>query len=222
MMEPEFLTFRKFSDMAFAGGLTDLLDDNRIPYQVETSPLIVNPLLASGAELSLEYIIKLQPQDFNTVNTLLEVYEEKAVEEVEPDHYLFDFTDEELHDVLKNNSKWSAFDQVLARKILDERGAPVTDEQIEEYREEEIELLSRPEESEATWIIIGYLSAFLGGFLGIFIGAMMWKFKKTLPNGERIYAYTDTSRINGLIILIIGIIVFAIAIGSQIFDYSLF
>ncbi|OCX51201.1 hypothetical protein BEL04_21080 [Mucilaginibacter sp. PPCGB 2223] len=208
--------------MAFAGGLTDLLDDNRIPYEVETSPLIVNPLQSSGAELSLEYVIKLRPQDFNTVNILLEVYEEKTVEDVNPNYPLYSFSDDELHNVLKNSTEWTAFDQVLARKILDERGAPATDEQVEEYWEEEIEALTRPEESEATWIIIGYLTAFLGGFLGIFIGAMMWKFKKTLPNGERVYAYTRTSRINGLVILIIGVIVFAIAVASQVFDYSLF
>jgi len=221
-MEPEFLTYRKFNDMAFAGGLTDILDDARIPYQVETSPLIINPLLATGAELSLEYAIKLRPQDFNTVNQLLEDYEKKTVEEVEKDYYLFDFTDDELHDVLKNRNEWSAFDYVLARKILDDRGTPVSEEQIEEYREEEIEALSTPQESEATWIILGYISAFLGGFLGIFIGAMMWKFKKTLPNGERVYAYTNTSRINGLIICIISVIVFTLAFLYKVYDYSLF
>jgi len=221
-MEPEFLTYRKFNDMAFAGGLTDRLDDARIPYQVETSPLIVNPLLSTGAELSLEYAIKLRPQDFNTVNQLLEDYEKKTVEEVEKDYYLFDFTDEELHDILKNRNQWSAFDHVLARKILDDRGTPVTEEQIEEYQEEEIEALSTPEESEATWIILGYISAFLGGFLGIFIGAMMWKFKKTLPNGERVYAYTKTSRVNGLIICVISIIVFTLAFLYTVYDYSLF
>jgi hypothetical protein len=56
------------------------------------------------------------------------------------------------------------------------------------------------------WIIVGYITAFLGGVLGIFIGWHLLSFKKTLPDGQRVYEYDTNARKHGQKILIIGIV----------------
>src|SRR5476651_2380419 len=113
-MDPEFLTFRKFNDPALASDLIALLDENHIEYQTEQNSLVGNPLLVSGGEATEEWTIKLRQPDFDKVNTLLVADEAKAIDEVEKDYYLFDFTNEELREVLIKADEWSAFDFALA------------------------------------------------------------------------------------------------------------
>jgi hypothetical protein len=50
----------------------------------------------------------------------------------------------------------------------------------------------------------------LGGFLGVFIGWHLLTYKKTLPNGNRIYAYSGNDRKQGNRILVLGAIFIAI------------
>jgi len=207
-MKREFLTFRRFNELAMAKELTSLLDEKNIEYETEENSLVANPLLVSGDEMTAEFCIKLRKDDFNKVNALLVANAEQATEDIESDYYLFDFTNEELKDILINFDDWSAFDFALARKILKERGIFIDEKEIVSITTERIIALEKPEKSEKLWVVIGYMSALIGGVIGIFIGWMMWRFKKTLPNGEQVYAYVDDDRKHGKRIFIIGIVVF--------------
>jgi hypothetical protein len=46
-------------------------------------------------------------------------------------------------------------------------------------------------------ILFGYIFAFLGGIIGIFIGRFIATHKKTLPNGEKVFAYCAPDRNHG-------------------------
>ncbi|MDB5013033.1 MAG: hypothetical protein JWQ25_1235, partial [Daejeonella sp.] len=74
-----------------------------------------------------------------------------------------------------------------------------------------IEELAKPEDSQKTWIIAGYIFSFLGGLLGIFIVWHLVSHKKTLPNGDSVYGYSVEDRKHGNRILIWGIIIFVIS-----------
>jgi len=89
---------------------------------------------------------------------------------------------------------------------LKERGKEISPEMIEQIKKERIIELSKPEESQTSWIISGYVFALLGGLLGIFIGWYLSTHKKTLPNGNRIYVYSAIDRKHGSRILIVGVI----------------
>ena len=104
---------------------------------------------------------------------------------------------------------------MLARKILAERGKVVSDEAISAIHEERIEELKSPEPPQTSWIIIGYLFALLGGVLGIFIGWHLMTYKKTLPDGERVYDYTERDRKQGRIIFYLAVIVTALCVGYK-------
>ena len=64
--------------------------------------------------------------------------------------------------------------------------------------------LSKPEEGQNSYIIIGYICAILGGLLGLFIGWHLLTYKKTLPNGSQVYAYSENDRKQGNRIVILG------------------
>ena len=89
---------------------------------------------------------------------------------------------------------------------MKERGREITELELTQIRKQRIAELSKPEPGQNVYIIIGYISAILGGLLGIFIGWHLLSYKKTLPNGNRIYAYSQNDRIQGNRILIVGII----------------
>ncbi|HTD42156.1 MAG TPA: hypothetical protein VK671_16115 [Mucilaginibacter sp.] len=204
-MEPEFITYQKFNDSALANDLAELLDGHNIPYfiQEETSGFDPSLVMSNAA---VDYAVKIKSEDFEKVNQLRKEIEAKNIEGVDKDHYLFGFTDDELMEVLIKADEWSTFDVVLARKILAERGKNISDVDMAVINEKRIEELRVPETSQSTWIILGYIFALLGGIIGLFIGWHLKSHKKTLPDGEKVYAYTEQDRWHGKIIFYIAIV----------------
>lgn len=189
--------------------LAELLNYYDIDYQVED--YILNPdIIAADMESNKEYCIKLLSEDFERVNEIRNKHAVAELDQVNESHYLFEYTNEELlMEVIAKKDEWSSFDYALAKKILTDRGVEVTENQIHHLNTERIKELSKPDKDQKGWIILGYILAFLGGYLGILIGFHLTSHKKTLPNGERIYAYSPQDRKHGKQIMIIGT-VFAI------------
>lgn len=216
-MKPEFITYQKFNDIELANELIDVLSENNIPYSMEEEAPVFDPSF-SFKEVVTEYAVKICPEDFERVKQLLAESEKDNVNNADPDYYLFSFTDDELMEVITKADEWSTFDNQLARKILGNRGKIITDEQIRQIKEERIEELKTPDAPQTTWIIIGYISAFLGGLIGIFIGWYLASYKKTLPNGQKIYGYTEHDRKQGQRIFFIGIVVMCIGIIMKVME----
>ena len=220
-MEPDFITYQRFNDIALANNLADILQRHNIIYTIEEESLTFNPTFVLNNELSNEYAVKIKSDDFEQVNQLLVEEETTNIDEVEADYYLFKFTNDELIDLLTKADEWSAFDYLLAQKILTERGIAINDKYLAELKEKRIEELKEPETPQTTWIVVGYMAAFLGGILGIFIGWHLLSSKKTLPNGEKVYDYNEDDRKQGRNIFYLSIIIFAIAVVIKVFvDYN--
>ncbi len=202
-MTEEFITFQKFNDQNSASELGDFFKEKKLEYLLEDNSLSFDPTFANNG-FGKEFCIKLKKSDFEKGNAFLNEKAEKEIVEIDNDYYLLSFTDKELFELIAANDEWSPFDVSLAERLLKQRGKEVTPEEIEKIKTDRIVELSKPEESQRTYIIIGYITAVLGGFLGIFIGWHLLSFKKTLPNGNRIYAYSDNDRKQGNRILIIG------------------
>lgn len=203
-MEPEFITYKKFNDFALANQLAELLAKNNVTYFIDEEDLVFNPAFSYAD--TKEYAVKVRPEDFEPINDLLKQDANESILEVEPDYYLLSFTNEELKDVVIKANEWSAFDVQLARKLLSERGHAISDEDVEIIQEKRISELSQPDKPQTSWIIIGYLAALLGGVFGIFIGWHLKNYKKTLPDGERVYEYSERDRWHGSVIFYMSII----------------
>ena len=204
-MKEEFVIFEKFNTESLAVDFGSLLNKNKIDFLIENISINFDPILSNN-EFGKEYCVKIKKDDFEKANDILREKAKTEINEIQDDYYLLSFSNEELIEVIKKSDEWNKFDVELAHKLLKERGNEITAEQINEIKTQRIIELSKPEEGQNIYIIIGYVCALLGGLLGIFIGWHLSTYKKTLPNGNRIYAYSENDRKQGNRILISGAI----------------
>jgi len=116
-MEPEFITFRTFSDEVLANELGEHLDKHHIPYLIEEEPQLFNGSSIFNGTLSKKIVVKIAPNKFEQTNKILADDENNIdINDVEKDYYLFDFTDDELLDLLSKADEWGPFDIALAKK----------------------------------------------------------------------------------------------------------
>lgn len=209
MTTEQYLTFQKFTDKASALELADLLKQNGIDCKFEDTSGRVD-LTFSNSEAIKEYRVKLRKENFEAANDLLLQLTAQQLENVSEEHYLYEFTDEELTEIIHKPDEWCKLDYLLAKKLLKERGKEIKTELAEAYKKQRIQELSEPEKSQKGWIIAGNIFSFLGGLLGVFIGWHLRYHKKTLPNGDRVFAYSIPDRKNGYNIFIIGIVSFVL------------
>lgn len=202
-MDTVFVTFRKHNDINEIKQLEALLAENGIGSVVkDVSSSLDNSLSGSFRE----YELQVAQQDFDKASDVLREVADDMLDNVPADYYLYDFTNDELKEVLAHQDEWGEFDYLLARKLLSEKGVAIDEEQLKTMHSERIAELSKPEPSQKGWIIAGYIMALLGGLGGIFTGYVIWSAKKTLPNGIIINSYNDTDREQGKIVMIIGMI----------------
>src|SRR6185436_4535182 len=78
-----------------------------------------------GANLDPMIVVKIPQESFQKVNELLENETSTHLKELDPTHYLNDFTSPELIAVINNTEEWSLYDRVFAKKLLTERQVSV-------------------------------------------------------------------------------------------------
>ncbi|MFL5741153.1 MAG: hypothetical protein ACJ75B_13100 [Flavisolibacter sp.] len=183
--------------------VAEKLQQQHILVQIEDTSSPIDPLIV-GSSLDADVRIKLRRQDFKKAHEVLEDFYSKQVDLVAKDYYLFDFTDEELYEIMKKPDEWGYLDYKLAQKILNDRGQDIRDEKIEAMKAQRMIEISRPEEIGKEWIYIGYFISVIFSPLGIFYGSTITTLKKTLPNGRRVYSYNKSARKHGENMLIIS------------------
>ncbi|HEX3935455.1 MAG TPA: hypothetical protein VHW43_12295, partial [Puia sp.] len=127
----KLLTFQQFNDIALARTMGDRLGAAGIEYEIDSQDPHLDPvIIGSSPDSSID--LKIPAEDFIRARAVLEAYYEEQLQDVDPDYYLFGFTDQELLEILAKPDEWGAFDYVLARKLLIERGHPITKEFTDE------------------------------------------------------------------------------------------
>lgn len=76
--------------------------------------------------------------------------------------------------------------------------------------------MAKPEKDQTKLIQWGYLLAITTGVFGIIIGSSLLKSKKTLPDGQKVYTYSENNRAHGKNILLLGSIILGIVILTRI------
>jgi hypothetical protein len=214
-IEP-FLIFQKFNNQNSTIELSKLLEENKIEYLIENLSINFDPILPNN-EFGKEFCIKLKKNDFERVDKIISDKIKKEIENIEPNYYLLNFTNVELLDVVYKSDEWNIFDVELAKKLLKERGNEISNKDYLKIKNNRINELSQPEKSQNIYIIIGYICCILGGWLGLFIGWHLSTYKKTLPNGNKIFVYSEKDRKNGNRIFKLGIIFIVFWVIFQIF-----
>ena len=205
-MTESYSIFKKFPTLEQANELKELLKENGIESLLADNIPPVD-VTFSGNTLQNEFEVRIKQSDFKKAEEILEKNAEKLIDQIDKDYYLFEFTDEELYEILLKSDEWNAFDYSLAQKILKQRGKSVDKELLNSLKNERLRDLAKPEENQKPWIIAGYVFSLLGGFLGLIIGYFLWTSKKTLPNGQKVYSYSANDRKHGKYIFYIGLII---------------
>jgi len=215
-MSAELSTYRKFIYKDDALELIKILEENHITYELANNSSQLDS--SFGGDINTkQFELKIQKEDFEVVEKLEEELVKTDVENAEEDYHLFDYSDEELIEIVTKKEEWNKFDYLLALKILKQRGKEINPELLKVINKQRIESLSTKEESPTWLIIIGYASAFFAGFFGVFIGGYLMYYKKALPNGDKIYGFERKDRNHGQNILILSGAAFLIWIGFSLF-----
>ena len=205
MKQPKLSTFRRMRTLEEAQALADDLD--RLGFKAELAQDATpasEAIMGSGVSV---FRVKIDRSDFVQAEEALE----KDIEhdkEIPADHYLLDFTDQELVDVVLKEDEWSTYDRHLARVILADKGKPISKELIASIRQQRIDDLRQPAPAQTGFIVLGYLSNVLGGLLGVAIGYHLNTSKKTLPNGDQVYAFQEKDRRHGKRMFFLGLAIF--------------
>lgn len=203
-MEEEYTAFRTFNSIEEASPVLEMLKSKGIDCKAANPAQNLNSSFG-GVRNPYEVQVLVKTSDFtNAENALMEIAKQSAT--ADNDHYLSAFTDAELVEIIEKPDEWSEEDYMLAQKMLKERGHSISDETLAKLRNARMEELRAPQKADEIWIYIGYVTSLMGGFLGIFIGWLYMTTKKLLPNGERVYAYDNSTRKNGRNMLVIGIL----------------
>lgn len=201
--------FRRYGSLEQAREIEKLLNDNNIPTAINDNTSKLDASF-SGGNLQNQFELIVETKDFEKAEKILEQNAELLISQVDENYYLYDFSDEELYEILLKSDEWSELDNKLAVQILQKRGKAVDSEILNVLKKERLQVLSKPEESQTPWIIVGYIAALLGGLIGIAIGYSIWKAKKTLPNGQSVFSYNENDRREGKRIFILGLILLPI------------
>lgn len=199
----EFVTYRHLNSQESAEEIVELFNKNSIETRLEKS----RPSRITAKNFLENFVLKIRPSDFEKANALLLARIKEAFEHAGEDYYLYEFTDDELTDILLKRDEWAEFDFLMAQHLLKQRGKEITEEQLQQLYNQRIAELSTPKKAKPLLIIAGYLFVLLGGFIAIGIGYRLFAGKRILPNGDHVHEYTKVDREHGYVIFFGGFIV---------------
>ena len=200
------LQFQKYNDPALAGAIAERLAAAGIHYEIESQhPHIDAAIIGSTPEFSID--LNIAPEDFIRARQVLEAYYEAQLQNIDPDYYLFEFTDQELLEILAKPDEWGIFDYVLARKLLIGRGHPITPGFTDDLKAKRLQELAKFDDPAS----IGASPLGLGGPVS---GYILSTQKKILPDGREVPTYAPNVRKRGRLVFIIALIVLVIALWA--------
>lgn len=213
MSRSQLISYRSFNDKAIAKQVQDVLANAGLTVGWEDTEKYFDPSFAKN-ELLNWYHIKLRQEDFAKADELMADFIKGNYEDPDKDYYLYSFSNNELIDILRKRDEWNDYDYYWAGKILEERGITVKEEEIAAFRDDRLKDLKKPWELG----IIPFLGAitvltfsvlffhYVLAMTCIVFGIYVIVSKRTLPNGQKVPAFTRKDRARAVIILIIAIL----------------
>lgn len=113
-----FQLFRSFTNQNEVDDILSDLDRRNIKYKIAKTE---NHLGSSFGETPQRVIeLYILSKDINVVQQVLYERALNLIDGVDPDHYLYSFSLNELQDLLSNPTEWSELDVLLAQRIMNE------------------------------------------------------------------------------------------------------
>src|SRR5260221_4377450 len=122
----EFINYKKYYEQERADALKQILQENNIEFETEEERESLDTLYGDKHFLK-QFFIKIKQEDFLKADAVLKELSLKELATVDKDHYLFEFSDEELFEIISKPDEWNEFDFELAKKILGDRGKTINE-----------------------------------------------------------------------------------------------
>ncbi len=198
---PQFLTHSKFYSQEEANEFINLLQNAKIDFEIEREKNVLDKIYV-GESLDPMFAIKIPENSFAEVNSLLLLNAQLQLNNINPDYYLFNFSNQELIDVVNSKNDWNFFDQALASKIISERKVEIPVEPTQAL----VNTTYIPNKIDAVWLFLEYILSVVVPFTGAIIGLATLYAYKTLSDGNKVKMYDEATRTHAKIILSIGIV----------------
>jgi hypothetical protein len=210
---------KKFKSIHEAEELASFLKEHDVDPIVENNIPNFDVTFANNT-INQDYIVYVSADDFDSANKILEVYSKSFLADLPADHYLYDFTEEELMEVITNKDEWSEIDFHLARKLLADKGIEFGEDEIEKFRAEKLAKEIKPKELKTGAFVAWLIASILFPLIGLVIGSIFWTSKKQLLDGKRYYVYDKRSRVHGRDIVIVSASLVIILVFIKIYSFS--
>jgi hypothetical protein len=201
--EENLRLFKVFKTSEEAEKVGKVLESNDIPFHLTDSE---PPMLLTTGTSEYCWWLLVREDDFDQATDLADAMLAENSDNSKDEYYLFEFSNEELIQVLEKYDEWSQTDYDLAIKILAERGINYTVVDLEKMKVQRIQFLGQPEKGSSGWLAFGFILALCGGIFGIFVGWHHKTFNKKLPNNDIVPCYDPKTQKTGNQIFILSII----------------
>ncbi len=221
----DFSFYRDFLNLEEARALTVLLDENNIPYRLETSDTIIDTAIV-GNGLIPQFVLKILSEDFIRINKLIEAqYKNLSFEDVK-DHYLNELENDELEEIFEKQDEWTIENVNVARIILSHRGIKIEEKEIKKQRAERLAGIRKGKKGSIFWMTVYIMTLIFGIFISlIFVVAgigMSYYYaygKSTDADGNRHFIYEPKTRFIGTIMLYGGLLIVLLEILFMMFVF---
>ena len=186
-------TIRKFFSYEEAQSFAELLTRHGIACEVKKFRPLVDTIIA-GDDQEHTFNVLIAPADFSKANTLLDGIVAEKLNELPDDYYLYQFSNDELKDLLSKADEWSNQDVQLARKLLNERGAGLSDEAVGDLKTKRYAELATPATIDNLTLIAIYFLAVFFSPISLFLSLFYLNTKTTLPDGNKVFGYDEKCR----------------------------
>lgn len=195
------------------------LQEAGIPYRLQKQRLLIDKAII-GDPARPDYALWVPRRDLQRAESLYHPATDPVVaaHTLPPDHFLHQFSDEELVEVLAKADTWNPDTVRQALLLLQQRGRSVSDEDLAILENRRSRELAAGRPATLPYLLGAYLCATIGSFLGLLIcpvlaAAMGWSYyrlKDRGPQGKQHFRYNRSTRLQGLLLIALAVICFTL------------
>lgn len=219
MTNSTFETYQSFFNPEEAQPMVQLLKEQEIPYRLEHHPIFVEEQIGLENKTEASWALRIPTDYFAQVNELLEQMAAQ-ITEVPQGHYLHQFDNQELQELIEHADEWTKQDVHFAKLLLKERVGHSAVANAEWAADQKQQALRAGKEGSLGWIYTYWVISVLGTLLlnpiflmvGLGMGWFYWRDQTVGVNGDKFYTFTTRTRNLGRMSFYLGLGLFLLSI----------
>ncbi len=203
------IIFKSLSNIEEIEQIAEQLAQHNIAYEIESPPQLLDKNFIG--ELAMpDHYLKIKAADFSKANNIVDELYKNIAATIDKEYFLFDFTEEQLLQVVNNKNDWGDLNYHIALELIRRMGITYNHQLTNELEAEAAAIA--PKTVNPIYLFITYALLLMSFILPIpylsigalIIGLFLYGATKTLRTGIKVNYYDDGSRKNGIAIIVIA------------------